>query len=121
VHDEVGFPLVEDVVEVSGAGDQFEVGEDLGEEEPPLLVADQSVPSGEAGPPFLPEVLARPGRECLEAVVAGPAVGGCPGGERDQVTGIPRRGGQRPEGLVMTEQWPTREQQAGHRDILAEA
>ena len=89
--------------------------------EPPLLVVDQSVPSGEAGPPLLAEVLARTGRECLEAVVACPAVGGCAGGEGDHVTGIARRGGQRSERFVMPEQWPTGEQQAGHRDILAEA
>ena len=120
VYYEVGFPLVEDVAEVNGAGDQFEVGEDLGEKEPPLLVADQSVPSGEAGPPLLPEVLARSGRECLEAVVAGPAVGGCAGGEGDHVTGIPRRCG-RHQRFVMPEHRPTGEQQAGHRDIFAEA
>ena len=50
VDDQVGPPPVQSAVEIIGSGREFEVREDLGEDEPALVITDQSVPAGEAGP-----------------------------------------------------------------------
>ena len=48
VHDELRGPSVDDGRELRGAGLQFEVGEDLGEKEPALLVAAELLEPGKA-------------------------------------------------------------------------
>jgi hypothetical protein len=49
VDDEVGLPRVDDRVEVVGARHELEVGEDLGEEEVPLGVANELIEAGKRG------------------------------------------------------------------------
>ena len=95
VDDEVRAPPVQHLVQVLGPWREFEVGEDLAEEEAPLLVADQPVPPGEPRRPLGSEVRARSGRQGLEAVLARSGGHRRTAGERDRVAGVPSGGGQR--------------------------
>ena len=74
VDDDVGLPNVDDRIEVVGTRYELEVGENLGEEEVPLGVADQLIESGKPGRPLLPEPFVGPGVEGVEPGVARPIV-----------------------------------------------
>ena len=86
--DEIRAPRVKDGVELSGAGLQLEVGEDLSEKEQALLVTDEKLEAGKARRPLIPETLRRSDGEGLETGASGALLVGLPGGERHHVTGL---------------------------------
>ncbi len=88
-------PCVDDALELLGSRHQLEVGEDLGQEEPALLVADEPFEPGEARRPLGPELLAPPGTEGLEPRGACSVDEGITGGERHRVPRCLGRGSQR--------------------------
>ena len=95
VDEHVWRPCVDDALELLGSRHQLEVGEDLGQEEPALLVADEPFEPGVARCPLGPEVLAPPGAEGLEPGGACSVDEGITGGERHRVSRCLGRGGQR--------------------------
>ena len=86
--DEIRAPRVNDGVELSGAGLQLEVGEDLSEKEQALLVTDEKLEAGEARRPLIPETLRRSDGEGLKRGASSALLVGLSGGERHHVTGL---------------------------------
>ncbi len=78
VDDDIGSPGVDDRIEVVGARHELEVGEDLGQEEVALRVADQLIEAGKPRRPLGSEPFVGPGMERVEPGLRARLVYGSP-------------------------------------------
>ena len=109
-HDQIWSPVRHDRLEVHRSRHELEVGEDLGEEEPALRIADQRGEQREPRRPLGPERLRRSRLERRETRLGGPSHHRITRRERDRVTGRSGSHRQRQQRFEMTRQRPTREQ-----------
>ena len=114
VQHEVRLPAVQHRLEVPGPRLQFEVGEDLGEEEGSLVVADQFPESREPRCPFGTEGVGRTRLERRETCLAGSTHHRIARGEGDVVARGSRRLCQREERIEVAGQRAAGEQESGH-------
>jgi hypothetical protein len=121
VDDDLRSPRVDDGFKVLGSRHELEVGEDLGQEEAALRVADELIEAWELRRPLGPEPFVGTSMERIEPGVARPTRVRLTRSERDRVPSAPRLDREGNQRLEMTSKRSGREQHPRrcHRTIFA--